>query len=321
MGNAQARQDFGLRPTAGFPEEAQRRLLDGHFVARVLSSGDKIGDEALEYSLSPAGLEALQAQVGQHECALSSGVREKDAAKSVVHLLKRLHASFVSAPWFAACLERRLIVLAHAHDCMMLFPSTTGERDGTDSHGRPYVPIMQAPPRRGGPAPARSDLASRVGNARTLLLSGVGNEEPRTLLRMLRQELMATEPGAWYKRFAPAPRPRDILANNVLLASSALCSSSHQARTFAASHAVSSSGVEVWCSKQGEVESWWSCRFKSDMKPSAIHIAWCVHRAAQLVRPGCGVGRLAACRSPCVRLVGLIRVAGTIGWHRSPWWH
>ena len=141
MGNVETRRAFGLQPKPGFAEEAQRRLLDGHFVARVLSGGDRIGDESLEYSLSPAGLEALQQKVENHAAALSSGVIDTDSAKSVVRLLERLQASFTSAPWFAACLERRLIVLSHAHECLVHFPPGA-PRDGVDSDGRPYLPVM-----------------------------------------------------------------------------------------------------------------------------------------------------------------------------------
>jgi len=232
MGNAQARRDFRLQATPGFAEEAQERLLDGNYIARVLSNGQNIGDEAVEYALSPSELTALQRKVEECTLALSSGVRSNDPARTVVQLLERLQGSFVSAPWFAACLERRLIVLAHAHECMVVFPTNPMQdapQPGADGQGRKYLEqMMTSEPFRG-----RSDLYPRIATVRQLIDSGLALDEPREVLRMVRVEFGKVAAAQWYSRFAPTPPPRGMTLHNMFDIASATSESAkpgHPAR-------------------------------------------------------------------------------------------
>ena len=258
MGNVETRRAFGLQPKPGFAEEAQRRLLDGHFVARVLSGGDRIGDESLEYSLSPAGLEALQQKVENHAAALSSGVRDTDSAKSVVRLLERLQASFTSAPWFAACLERRLIVLSHAHECLVHFPPGA-QRDGVDSDGRPYLPVMtQIADTSSGRH--REPAAPRVATARTLLSSGLPGDEPRAIVRGLHREYMSGADGAWYKEYAPLPQPAEKRLPKPFLVWTAKASS--EVEPYGPTESVNTTGTG-WRPATQAGPVWWTCQMKS----------------------------------------------------------
>lgn len=53
MGTTISTQPFHLSPTPGFQEEAGDKVLDALFVARTLANGNNVGDERLDFCLSP----------------------------------------------------------------------------------------------------------------------------------------------------------------------------------------------------------------------------------------------------------------------------
>lgn len=158
MGTTISTQPFHLSPTPGFQEEAGDKVLDALFVARTLANGNNVGDERLDFCLSPgwcmtlpplpprtafsppharpshsfprfivcvcvctpAAYAKLRGAAEKQLSSLSAGVLDGTTNTAVQGLFDALRAAAKASPLLTSITERRLVVAAHLHHCMLV---------------------------------------------------------------------------------------------------------------------------------------------------------------------------------------------------------
>lgn len=167
MGTTISTQPFHLSPTPGFQEEAGDKVLDALFVARTLANGNNVGDERLDFCLSPGWCMTLPPLPPRTAFSPPHARPSPSFPRFIVCVCVRVYTSCLcQATWCSRKaavfpLSRR-VGWHHEHGCPGPFRCTTSCRQGlatayfhhraTPCRGRTLAPL------HAGTSPSSSSL-------------------------------------------------------------------------------------------------------------------------------------------------------------------